>query len=141
MHRDLKLENILLDKKMDTIKLTDFGLSSAAQPGQLMRTITGSAYYVAPEVLESSGYDGPASDVWSLGVVLYACVCGVLPFMGNGEEDLHTTLKDAKAGRFKIPRSMSPGMSLFSVLSLWYSLMHCHRVRRLDSKNVAALSN
>ena len=84
VHRDLKLENLLLSKNKATVKLADFGLSNRLVPGRPFETLCGSPQYTAPEVLCGSSYVGPASDVWSLGVVLYTFVMGGLPFSSCG---------------------------------------------------------
>ncbi|KAJ8368562.1 hypothetical protein SKAU_G00085900 [Synaphobranchus kaupii] len=81
VHRDLKIENLLLDEN-DNIKLIDFGLSNSA--GILgytdpFSTQCGSPAYAAPELLSRQKY-GPKVDVWSIGVNLYAMLTGVLPF-------------------------------------------------------------
>ncbi|XP_017960836.1 uncharacterized protein LOC108654203 isoform X2 [Drosophila navojoa] len=103
VHRDLKAENVLLDKDMN-IKLADFGFSNHYEAGSLLRTWCGSPPYAAPEVFQGLEYDGPKSDIWSLGVVLYALVCGALPFDG-------TTILELKSrvvqGKFRIPFFMS----------------------------------
>ena len=77
IHRDLKLENILLDKSLN-LKVVDFGLSNFITPGKLLETHCGSYHYTAPEVMDGGGYTGPSSDIWSLGVILYAFVFGSL---------------------------------------------------------------
>lgn len=64
--------------------LADFGLSNRLVAGRPLETTCGSSQYAAPEVLCGSSYLGPASDVWSLGVVLYAFVMGSLPFAECG---------------------------------------------------------
>eukprot|EP00981_Chlorochromonas_danica_P007087 scaffold1551_cov164-Ochromonas_danica.AAC.15 len=102
-HRDLKPENLLLqgDGKDAILKIADFGFSAhfgdllppsrsslwasdqqAADDGSLrvLKSVVGSPFYVAPEVLQASGYDGPKADVWSMGVILYAMLAGNLPF-------------------------------------------------------------
>ena len=83
MHRDIKPENFLLTDRSEqaVIKAADFGLCTYFQPGQKFRHIVGSAYYVAPEVLQKS-YSHEA-DMWSLGVVLYILLCGLPPFWGD----------------------------------------------------------
>ncbi|KAI9501901.1 kinase-like domain-containing protein, partial [Coemansia spiralis] len=83
VHRDIKLENILLeDKKSLRIKLADFGLAKIVGEHMFMKTVCGTPMYVAPEVLtvrQQGMYDNLV-DVWSLGVVLYICLCGFPPF-------------------------------------------------------------
>ncbi|KAL3871725.1 hypothetical protein ACJMK2_039710 [Sinanodonta woodiana] len=78
-HRDLKLENILLDSECK-VKVTDFGFSKTVQKNELSNTFCGSAVYTAPEILKGEAYDAFKADVWSLGVILYGLVYGALPF-------------------------------------------------------------
>ena len=79
VHRDVKLENILLDSA-NHIKLIDFGLAANTMPGRKLKVHCGSPSYAAPEIVARRLYDGPPVDVWSLGVVLYGMICGHLPF-------------------------------------------------------------
>nr|CAD7259117.1 unnamed protein product [Timema shepardi] len=103
VHRDLKAENLLLDLDKD-IKLADFGFSNHFQPGQKMSTWCGSPPYAAPELFEGREYDGPKTDIWSMGVVLYVLVCGALPFDGSTLQNLRTRVIK---GKFRIPFFMS----------------------------------
>ncbi|XP_049540936.1 serine/threonine-protein kinase SIK3 isoform X2 [Anopheles darlingi] len=103
VHRDLKAENVLLDTDMN-VKLADFGFSNTFVEGQPLRTWCGSPPYAAPEVFQGVEYDGPKSDIWSLGVVLYVLVCGALPFDGTTLHDLRSVVV---AGKFRIPFFMS----------------------------------
>ncbi|XP_068144703.1 uncharacterized protein Sik3 isoform X2 [Drosophila tropicalis] len=103
VHRDLKAENVLLDKDMN-IKLADFGFSNHYEEGSTLRTWCGSPPYAAPEVFQGLEYDGPKSDIWSLGVVLYALVCGALPFDGKTILELKSRVV---LGKFRIPFFMS----------------------------------
>ncbi|KAL0086985.1 kinase-like domain-containing protein, partial [Phycomyces blakesleeanus] len=82
VHRDLKLENLLLDRHRSII-ITDFGFANqfSSSRDALMSTSCGSPCYAAPELVISEGlYVGSAVDIWSCGVILYAMLCGYLPF-------------------------------------------------------------
>nr|XP_043632034.1 CDPK-related protein kinase-like [Erigeron canadensis] len=88
VHRDLKPENFLFaskDKDAE-LKAIDFGLSDFVCPEEKLDDIVGSAYYVAPEVLQRS-YSTEA-DVWSIGVILYVLLCGSRPFWGRTESGI-----------------------------------------------------
>ncbi|KAG1211488.1 hypothetical protein G6F35_010479 [Rhizopus arrhizus] len=83
VHRDLKLENILIHKENEQIvlKITDFGLARVVDPeSPLLTTRCGSEEYAAPEILQGKGYDGKKTDTWALGIILYALLVGYLPF-------------------------------------------------------------
>ncbi|RAL62420.1 hypothetical protein DID88_004986 [Monilinia fructigena] len=80
VHRDLKLENILLDKH-ENVKLVDFGFTREYEgKASYLQTFCGTICYSAPEMLKGEKYAGEKVDVWSLGVILYALLCGELPF-------------------------------------------------------------
>jgi protein-serine/threonine kinase len=82
VHRDLKLENLLLDRNRNVI-ITDFGFANRFEhrADDLMQTSCGSPCYAAPELVISEGlYVGSAVDIWSCGVILYAMLAGYLPF-------------------------------------------------------------
>ncbi|EMC91367.1 hypothetical protein BAUCODRAFT_325726 [Baudoinia panamericana UAMH 10762] len=88
VHRDLKLENILLDKH-ENVKLCDFGFTREYQGStSYLQTWCGTVCYSAPEMLKGEKYAGEKVDVWSLGIILYALLCGELPF---DEDDESTT--------------------------------------------------
>ena len=78
-HRDLKPENLLIDYN-GQLKMVDFGLSNLYEPGQTLKTACGSPCYAAPEMIAGNRYHGLQSDIWSIGVVLYAMLCGYLPY-------------------------------------------------------------
>jgi len=78
-HRDLKPENLLLDKNKN-IKIIDFGLSNTYKSGNTLKTACGSPCYAAPEVVAGKRYHGLMIDIWSSGVILFAMICGYLPF-------------------------------------------------------------
>ncbi|GLD99787.1 hypothetical protein PINS_up008515 [Pythium insidiosum] len=96
-HRDLKPENLLLQASAATptgllVKIVDFGLSNTHDGGRLLRTACGSPCYAAPEMIQGKLYSGPLADLWSLGVVLFAMVCGYLPF--EGQQHQHALQED-----------------------------------------------
>jgi serine/threonine protein kinase len=93
LHRDLKLENILIDTRLQTVKLCDFGISRMIELGAVIREQCGTPAYLAPEVLYEEGYSGFASDVWSLGVILYAMCVGRMPYKGKSLEDLKAVVR------------------------------------------------
>jgi len=81
MHRDLKLENILLHK--GKVKVADFGFSKLLDEGSMAKTLLGSPMTMAPEIYDGTPYDFKA-DVWSLGVCLYQLLYrGRYPFTGK----------------------------------------------------------
>ncbi|KAK0628846.1 kinase-like domain-containing protein [Bombardia bombarda] len=94
VHRDLKIENILISKTGD-IKIIDFGLSNLFSPEEdrKLKTYCGSLYFAAPELLQAKPYTGPEVDVWSFGVVLFVLVCGKVPFDDQYMPALHQKIK------------------------------------------------
>ncbi|GFR41578.1 hypothetical protein Agub_g2299 [Astrephomene gubernaculifera] len=105
VHRDLKPENLLLDAKMN-VKIADFGLSNIMRDGHFLKTSCGSPNYAAPEVISGKLYAGPEVDVWSCGVILYALLCGSLPF---DDENIPNLFKKIKGGIYNLPSHLSPG--------------------------------
>merc|ERR1711959_691876 len=97
IHRDLKPENFLFSKEDEDseLKVTDFGLSTFYRHGQRFTEVVGSAYYIAPEVLQR-GY-GPPCDIWSIGVIMYIVLCGRPPFFGRTESAVFNNIMKAKA--------------------------------------------
>ena len=81
VHRDLKLENIMMSNTKDDAvpKVVDFGLAKMLGPSEKADEPFGTLGYVAPEVLQKQPYSS-SCDLWSLGCILYALLCGALPF-------------------------------------------------------------
>ena len=104
VHRDLKPENLLLDGNKN-LKIVDFGLSNTFKPGNLLKTACGSPCYAAPEMIAGKRYVPELCDVWSIGVILFAMVCGHLPF-----EDQNTAVlyKKILSGEVNYPAFLSP---------------------------------
>lgn len=103
--RDLKPENLLLDSS-NNVKIADFGLSNTMADGHFLKTSCGSPNYAAPEVISGKQYAGPEVDVWSCGVILYALLCGSLPF---DDESIPNLFKKIKNGSFALPSYLSSG--------------------------------
>ena len=93
-HRDIKPENILLDASQKNIKVIDFGMSKVIDPNDIMFERVGTAYYIAPEVLEGM-YDEKC-DIWSAGVILYILLCGYPCFNGETDEKIYKQIKKKK---------------------------------------------
>ena len=83
-HRDLKPENLLLTEDK-VLKIIDFGLSHEFNKEEFLKTKCGSPSYAAPEILSRPKYDGFKIDIWCCGIILYAMLCGYLPFEGDDE--------------------------------------------------------
>ena len=103
VHRDLKPENLLLDSKKD-LKIADFGLSNLYPNNELLKTACGSPCYAAPEMINGKEYKGHLVDIWSSGIILFAMICGYLPFEDADNDVLYRKITE---GRFSIPRYVS----------------------------------
>ena len=88
----------------NNIKIVDFGLSNTYKNNETLKTACGSPCYAAPEMIAGKRYNGLQADIWSCGVILYAMVCGYLPF-----EDPNTNLlyKKILNAEYAIPQWVS----------------------------------
>jgi len=103
VHRDIKLDNLLIDISGDTpvVKLCDFGVSKVLAEGDTMYEQCGTPAYIAPEILLGCrpgglGYRGFSPDVWSLGICLYAMLFGTVPFKASNIEELQRMIVKGK---------------------------------------------
>uniref|UniRef100_I3JQV2 Maternal embryonic leucine zipper kinase n=1 Tax=Oreochromis niloticus TaxID=8128 RepID=I3JQV2_ORENI len=109
-HRDLKPENLLIDGDHN-LKLIDFGLCAKPKGGlgyELM-TCCGSPAYAAPELIQGKAYIGSEADVWSMGVLLFALLCGHLPF---DDDNCMILYRKITRGTYDNPKWLSPGSIL-----------------------------
>uniref|UniRef100_A0A8C5B6I0 Maternal embryonic leucine zipper kinase n=1 Tax=Gadus morhua TaxID=8049 RepID=A0A8C5B6I0_GADMO len=109
-HRDLKPENLLIDADHN-LKLIDFGLCAKPKGGlgyELM-TCCGSPAYAAPELIQGKTYIGSEADVWSMGVLLFALLCGYLPF---DDDNCMVLYRKITRGKYDNPHWLSPGSVL-----------------------------
>ncbi|XP_054040250.1 5'-AMP-activated protein kinase catalytic subunit alpha-1-like isoform X1 [Rissa tridactyla] len=127
VHRDLKPENVLLDAHMNA-KIADFGLSNMMSDGEFLRTSCGSPNYAAPEVISGRLYAGPEVDIWSSGVILYALLCGTLPF---DDDHVPTLFKKICDGIFYTPQYLNP-----SVISLLKHMLQVDPMKRATIRNI-----
>uniref|UniRef100_A0A8C8G8M3 5'-AMP-activated protein kinase catalytic subunit alpha-1 n=1 Tax=Oncorhynchus tshawytscha TaxID=74940 RepID=A0A8C8G8M3_ONCTS len=127
VHRDLKPENVLLDAQMNA-KIADFGLSNMMSDGEFLRTSCGSPNYAAPEVISGRLYAGPEVDIWSSGVILYALLCGTLPF---DDDHVPTLFKKICDGIFFTPQYLNP-----SVAALLKHMLQVDPMKRATIKEI-----
>ena len=104
-HRDIKLENILLDENKN-IKIIDFGFSTCCSHEKKEKIFCGTPSYMSPEIVSRVEYAGPQVDIWALGVVLYVLLCGCYPFKAKTDKEL---FKKIQHGQFIFPSHISQG--------------------------------
>lgn len=103
VHRDIKLENILMDKERNA-KVIDFGFSIIIPSHKKLTIFCGTPSYMAPEII-SRNYSGQTADVWALGVLLFVMVCGRFPFKATNDSELFAKIS---RGKFSFPENTSP---------------------------------
>jgi len=130
-HRDLKPENILICEEHQ-LKLIDFGLCAKPKGGMetVLETCCGSPAYAAPELVSGRNYLGSEADIWSMGVLLYALLCGFLPF---DDENISSLYRKIQAGKYEKPPWLSQGS-----LDLLDSMLQTDPKRRVTVKELLA---
>ena len=106
-HRDLKPENLLLDEQLN-IKIADFGMAQLMKNNSILKTSCGSPHYASPEIIEGHTYDAKVTDVWSIGVILYALITGSLPF---DHDNIPTLLSMVTKGVYQTPAHVPSDVS------------------------------
>ena len=105
VHRDIKLENILFaDDSKTLIRVIDFGFSTRCAPERRLRLFCGTPSYMPPEIVRRTEYRGKPIDLWSFGVVAYACLAGSFPFAARSQSDLYRKIL---RGTFRLPEGQS----------------------------------
>lgn len=107
-HRDLKLENTLLDDSLaPRLKICDFGYSKSSVLHSQPKSTVGTPAYIAPEVLLTQEYDGKIADVWSCGVTLFVMLVGAYPFEDpDGPRDFRKTIHRVLQVQYSIPENV-----------------------------------
>lgn len=90
-HRDIKLENLLLDAHKN-IKIIDFGFSTCIPNDKKIKIFCGTPSYMAPEIVRKTEYCGPPADIWAVGVLLFTMLCGQFPYRGATDEELYSKI-------------------------------------------------
>lgn len=119
-HRDIKLENLLLDD-MNNIKIIDFGFSTCIPNEKRVKIFCGTPSYMGPEIVNKTEYCGPPADIWALGVLLFTMLCGSFPYKGSTDQELYTRISNAD---FKIPTEILSRLSkeAIDLISLLFSI-------------------
>ena len=87
VHRDLKLDNILINQ-LDEVKIIDFGFAVKCDQKEKLSSYCGTPHYMDPSLVKKQPYLGHCADVWACGVILFALLTGRLPFIAEFEADL-----------------------------------------------------
>lgn len=105
-HRDLKLDNIMIDEANDNrVVLIDFGFATSCE--KKLKMFCGTPSYMSPEIVKRSWYSGSKADIWALGVILYRMATGVFPFRGGSELEVFGKICNSKYDESKLPVALS----------------------------------
>lgn len=132
LHRDIKLDNILLTSK-GQVKVCDFGVSRKILSKGLIHEHIGTPAYLAPEIVAEKGYSGFKADIWSLGVLTFIAFFGIAPFKGEVIEELNQNILNAEPS-FPENSDLSPQM-----LTAIAGMLDKNPKRRLGIEQIAEL--
>ncbi|XP_075483158.1 serine/threonine-protein kinase SAPK7-like [Primulina tabacum] len=136
-HRDLKLENTLLDgKPAPRLKICDFGYSKSSVLHSRPKSTVGTPAYIAPEVLNRREYDGKMADVWSCGVTLYVMLVGAYPFEDpNDPKNFRKTISRIMGVQYTIPDYVYISQDCRHLLSRIFVALPSRRISIKEIKN------
>lgn len=101
-HRDIKLENIIIDPVTKVIKLIDFGF--AVYSTKPLKLFCGTPAYMAPEIVAKKEYKGLAADIWTCGISYYVMLMGYFPFQAHTDRELTRKIQQ---GIYHVPKELS----------------------------------
>ncbi|KAJ8640345.1 hypothetical protein MRB53_017039 [Persea americana] len=136
-HRDLKLENTLLDgSPAPRLKICDFGYSKSSVLHSRPKSTVGTPAYIAPEVLSRREYDGKLADVWSCGVTLYVMLVGAYPFEDQDDpKNFRKTITRIMAVQYNIPEYVHISQDCRHLLSRIFVANPARRITLKEIKN------
>uniref|UniRef100_A0A453JUS3 non-specific serine/threonine protein kinase n=1 Tax=Aegilops tauschii subsp. strangulata TaxID=200361 RepID=A0A453JUS3_AEGTS len=136
-HRDLKLENTLLDgSTTPRLKICDFGYSKSSVLHSQPKSTVGTPAYIAPEVLLKKEYDGKIADVWSCGVTLYVMLVGAYPFEDpENPKNFKVTIQKILGVQYSIPDYIHIPMDCRNLLSRIFVANPATRITIPEIKN------
>uniref|UniRef100_A0A6N2K8N2 non-specific serine/threonine protein kinase n=1 Tax=Salix viminalis TaxID=40686 RepID=A0A6N2K8N2_SALVM len=136
-HRDLKLENTLLDgSPAPRLKICDFGYSKSSLLHSRPKSTVGTPAYIAPEVLSRREYDGKMADVWSCGVTLYVMLVGAYPFEDQDDpRNFRKTIQKIMAVQYKIPDHVHVSQACRHLLSRIFIAKPSRRISLSEIKS------
>lgn len=133
IHRDLKLGNIVLNKRTKRITITNFCLGKHLVRGDdLLHDQRGSPAYISPDVLSGLPYSGKASDLWALGVVLFTMLYGQFPFYDNVPHELFRKIKSAE---YTIPNDRRVSDETIFLIHRLLTLDPAHRIQAAEAQS------
>nr|CAE03037.3 OSJNBa0084A10.12 [Oryza sativa Japonica Group] len=136
-HRDLKLENTLLDgSPAPRLKICDFGYSKSSLLHSKPKSTVGTPAYIAPEVLSRREYDGKTADVWSCGVTLYVMLVGAYPFEDPDDpKNFRKTIGRIMSIQYKIPEYVHVSQDCRQLLSRIFVANPAKRITIREIRN------
>lgn len=132
LHRDIKLENMLIDSDF-IIKICDFGISVKMTENIKLNEFIGTPVYIAPEIVKGEGYNGFKSDVWSLGVLSFIALTGEIPFDGSTLDELKENIL---CSPFRFPKDIFLSDKMKLLIS---RMLEKDPFNRIDIEQVADL--